>query len=692
MKRFLPIAGILAIAVAPMPGRNADTTTTEFVSTPSAARVVTREASYLRPPENRATGLRSMPFAQPTTVTEIIPFDETKMMRTRDLRPGMKGYGLTVFTGIKPERFEAEFVGVRHGAFPADDMILCRLDSPYLKDIGVIAGMSGSPVFMEDKLIGAVAYGWGFTDEPLAGVTPIEGMIGVFNSTSNDLREPESASDATGYSAYQAFWEIRRRHSLDALQRLPGAQPVEVRSSDLTPEMRERFRVPESFQMQPLATPLFVSSSNPRTLRLLETLFGGFGVEPISMASAISGGTTESAQAENSPGGPVRDIQALANEMSGGYGLAVPFVEGDLSLAGVGTVTYRQGNKLVAFGHPMWEEGLVSYPMAPARVNALVRSNMRPFKLGESLGQVGTIRQDRLPAIGGVFGELPLMFNVRSTVIDPAYHGPRRYKFSIWNDKFMGPMFAMMVLQDSITGGARGFGETAALFSYTLDFDDGTSLTKEDYMVGEYSGMEPSMSVMSDLGILMTNPYKRVLPRNVDFQIQISDRFPQAEILSADLDQPVYRQGSTVKVSWKIQPYRQPAEVRNHTFVLPDNIPDGEYRVTVCDAGYRSSLESSRNPGGEQVLDFESLLRVMRRNYPRNKVYVVMQDRDTGVSVRGSELPKLPASIIETINSTVEEPYVAPVGGNVLLDAEYATNYEIRGSQRMELRVRRRNL
>lgn len=668
----------------------AATRPTEFQTTAGISVTATERHSYVTPTTNRETGLATLPFDPGGTVTDALPFDEATMMHTRDLRPGMKGYGLTVFSGIKPERFEAELVGVRHRAFPGDDMILARLESPYLKDIGVIAGMSGSPVYMEGKLIGAVAYGWGFSDEPLAGITPIESMLQVFNSTSSSIREPESISTGQSFNAYEAYWELRRRKSLEALRRIGGAQPIQVEAGDVSPSIRTRYSLPESFSMMPLSTPLFVSTASPSTIRVVEALFGGTNVQPVATGGS-SGAFPDSAGEANSPGGPVTDLKALADEMSGGYGLAIPLVEGDLSMAGVGTVTYRHGNKLVAFGHPMFEGGLVSYPMAPARVNALVRSKMRPFKLGEPLGKVGTVFQDRLPAIGGVIGDAPLAFAMQTRIEDRAYRGMREFNFRIWNDKEMGPMLAMSALMEAITGASRGGGESAALYKYVLRFDDGTSVTKEDYAVDVSGGYSVAMTLVSDLGVLMNNPYKRLLADRVDFQMQLADRYPQAQIESAALDQANYRPGAEVKVTWRVRPYRVPLQEMSHVFRLPENLADGEYELSIGDANSRAMLESRRNPGGDRVVDLDSLLRFVGRNFPANKVYVVLQDRDTGVAVHGSELPKLPSSVMETIRSTSESPYVASVQGNIIMDAEFATAYEVQGTERLLVKVARRD-
>lgn len=673
---------------------SAQSASSDFTTTHGLSAVATDGKSYVSAPSNRDTGLAldiAATSATPTTAT--LAFDESRMMRAADLRPGMKGYGLTVFSGLKPEKFEAEVVGVRHRVFPDDDMILCQLKHPVLNDIGVVAGMSGSPVFVNDKLIGAVAYGWQFQKDALAGITPIESMLKVYNATQPGMTEdnPELA-DTSSFNAYNCYMEMRHSLTFRPIHDgRTGAKSIPLHADDLPNSLRDRLRLPDSFSMEPLATPLFISSATPMTLKLLSDLFAQLGVQPVVMGMAAGSGGGASADAQNSPGGPVTDLNALADELSGGYGLAIPLVEGDMSMAGVGTVSFRQGNKLVAFGHPMFEFGRVAYPMAPARINTVVRNAIRPFKLGESVGQVGVVRQDRMPAIGGVLGEKARMFDVQVMVDDPGYRGARRFNYRIWEDREMGPSLSMSVIMESIASAARSGGDTAALYEYSLLFDDGTSITKQDYIASQLGAMETAIGAGADLGSLMNNPYKRLHAQQVEFKIRINQRFPQALITSAMLDKPRYRPGDAGTITWEIQPFRKPLTRASYTFRLPDNIQEGDYDVCVSDGQARADIDMMRNPGGEKVFDFPSLLAQIRRNYPRNKTYITMRDSDTGLSVRGEQLPKLPASIIDTIQGTAEKTYVAPMTGNFIADADIITEYEISGSQRLILRISKKN-
>ncbi|MGI8908613.1 MAG: SpoIVB peptidase S55 domain-containing protein [Candidatus Sumerlaeaceae bacterium] len=680
-----------SVAFADIPTRTA---TRNAATTAGTALVATRGDTYVRGIQHRDTGLTATVVGEvATTNTEAdnLEFDTATMMAVEDIRPGMKGYGLSVFSGIRPEKFEATVVGVRHRVYPDMDIILCQLNHPILTDMGVIAGMSGSPVYMDEKMIGAVAYGWTESKEALAGVTPIASMLKVLKSTPTEPLTDKDEDDGATYRAYNGYMQMRRDLAWAIGNDTPylranRASTLKFRGTEFPDTVRQQFGLPDEFEMRPLTAPIFVSGASPKTLDLLRNVFQGLDIQaPNSMLPVTT--WSPSAPAQNSPGGPVADLKALSQEFAEGYGLAVPFVEGDMNMSGVGTVTYRKGNRLVAFGHPMFEYGNVRFPMAPARINAIVRNLSRPFKVGEPLGQIGMVRQDRQPAIGCLFGQTADMFSIRASVEDPRYRGKREFNYRVWNDREMGPSLAMVTLMESMVAASRSGDDAVALFNYALSFDDGTSFTKEDYVADQYGGGSAAVGAASDVGVMMTNPYRRVKMKSLDFNVKLADRYLQGQLLAGMLDKAIYRPGDQVAVEWEVQPYRKPAERMQYSFRLPDNLADGEYDLLVTDAGQRESIEGRRNPGGDRVFDYESLVRLLGRNFPRNKVYVTLQDEDTGAAVRGSEMPKLPSSIINTIEATVERRYYSSVRGNFLVDADVVTNYEISGRIPLTVKV-----
>lgn len=628
-----------------------------------------------------------------TLITES-SFDPGTMMKVEEIRPGMKGYGLSVFSGTQPERFEAEVIGVRHRMFAGTDIILCRLKHPLLEDIGVVAGMSGSPVYIDGKLIGAVAYGFSSVIEPLAGITPIEDMVAVYDRTDDSLPQLEtfSANKASALAQFNQFIALKQDlNSLDVsvLGIEPKTNKQSILKSEFVGSLTGNKSIPDELHMEYLGHPLMLSSGNPKTLSLVKQLFPNVSVQSNSTEMVAASNWSPSSSGSNTVGGAI-DLKTLSDEISEGYSLSVPFVEGDLNLSGTGTVTWRKENKLIAFGHPMFQGGNVAFPMAASRVSAIVRSSVRPFKLGEPLGQIGMIRQDRLPAIGGVFGETAKMFPVSVLVNDDSYLGSRKFSYRIWNDKSMLSQLLLTVLFDSLSTSGRMDGEAVAKFRYAFQLDDGTSITKSNILSDRFGAIRSAYEATLDLGILALNPYKEVHVKNFQFDYEVQDRMLTAEVFRTELDKQLYAPLDIVNLKWHLKQYREEDIEGIFSFKVPESLPDGDYEIKVMGGSARQAEEKRRNPGGSKFKDYNGLVRSLSLNFPLNKIYITLTDRDTGVDINGNEMGKLPGSIISTIEDTAEADEFSPVRGNVIIEEQRDTEMLITGSQSVILKVRRK--
>lgn len=712
--RFLrKVAAMGVIIGAVMPGRAQTLPVDAPQRDVTTSSVVRHDDALTTVAEHRDTGLSSFTLSrlQPDRVTSgSIAFDPATMMHVDDIRPGMKGYGLSVFSGLRPEKFEAEVVGVRHRMLAGTDIVLCRLTSPYLVNLGVIAGMSGSPVYMDGKLIGAVAYGFINVDEPLAGITPIEDMLKVYNSTPVEAPEvDETAADqAGGADLFASYMDLRRAPTLANVRRTaqagggatPATEDLALDGGDWTGAAG----LAPGALLEPLAAPVILSGQSGGaalasaafpSMKLLAADTQAIAASTAGAGSAgvvdlITTGGVPSTYSENSPGGPVTDLAGFAEEIAGGYALAVPFVEGDLNMSGVGTVTWREGNRLIAFGHPMMQAGSVKFPMAAARINALVRSRERPFKLGEPVGHVGMILQDRVPAVGGLFGKTARMIPVEVEIDDPGYDGRRKFQYRLWQNRQMSPGFLLTVLGESIGTAARTSGESAALVSYTVQLDDGTSITAENYLSDTRANLGAIIGAMADFGTLLNNPFQPVDVSRVSFKMQVMDVLREAKLEAASMDKAEYRPGEKATVEWVLRPFREEPVRLQYELTIPRDLPDGDYTVVVVDASTRNDLEAKRNPALQKPADFADLVQLLGRNFPQNRVYVALVDQDTGVSVGGKEMPRLPGSVINLIQETVDTEYFAPVRGNFVVDADVATTYQVTGKAAARLTVKRR--
>lgn len=319
------------------------------------------------------------------------------------VRPGLKGYGLSVFRGTRIEKFDVTIIDVLRGIDFEMDMVLIRLDSGPAVDErwGIIEGMSGSPIYTQDgRLIGALAYGWEFQIEPIAGVTPIEQMIEQFDprhpiaQAYAERRDTEQRRDPRRQETAQtgALWP--RHGPLEVAGR--PVRSVELARNDDDARLMAR-RQAGAGVLKPLATPVMVSGMGMRGMRLLEDLLAPHNLRPVQA-------------------GGVRADTDTAYEFKPGAAVSVPLITGDISLEGVGTVTYVDDDMVLAFGHPMMSLGAVDMPMDVAYIHQIIGGQVSSFKLGGGIATVGRLTQDRPTCVGGRLGEradiLPATFSL----------------------------------------------------------------------------------------------------------------------------------------------------------------------------------------------------------------------------------------------------------------------------------------
>lgn len=588
---------------------------------------------------------------------------ELGFMGVDEIRPGMKGYGKTVFKNNQIERFDVEILGVLRNVFPKGDIILARLAGGPLRDMGVIAGMSGSPIFIDDRLIGAVAYGWGFSKEPITGITPIEEMLHVYELTSSEPPVP----DETNLGIQRSFPGLME-HPVPAPYRIQiGKDKLEQLSIPFPSEF------PGSLTFEPLATPLFVTSCHPAVLKEIKQLFA-----PYNMTAVMSG----------SASGAGMDYGDIPIEP--GAALGVQLLAGDLDISAVGTVTYRKDNKLVAFGHPMFLSGSVNIPMASAYIYSILPSYYRPFKFGEVVKQVGSVRQDRWTAIGGILGPEAPMVPVSVGVRLPGQQASKTFQYRVWEDRAFGPGLTAISLYESLLSTDKFQGDSAATIHYTISLNDGDTITKSDFISSDFAvPMSASMPVAFDIGMLVNNPFKPVRIEKITFEAELIDKLLTARLIATHTNKTTYKPGETVEITLYIQPWRKQIESLKASFTVPEDLPDGNYFLGINDGRGRQQLEYLRAPGLFQPLNFEQLLRTLKQSFPQNYLYLTVQKDTGGLTVHGDELAALPPSVRSVISEASVAQFTQPTRGIFLWDHRIGTQYAVSGADQIVLEVRR---
>lgn len=563
-----------------------------------------------------------------------------------ELEKGRKGYGLSVFEGSEPQRFDVEVVGIWRNSSPNTDYILAYLSGDIggrdLRDVGVISGMSGSPVYFDDRLAGAVAFSWSFSRGALAGITPIEGMRRIPGSPHPD---PPLAASVGGPPVSLADLGARR---------IP---------KDLLRRELERLR-PMSGAWGDGAAPS------------LQWLSSGFGAETRELLG-------ERLAAPMSTVGRTDDVPG---ELVHGSAVGAMLIDGDLQLAANGTVTDRDGDVILAFGHPFLGLGPVSLPMSEVEIITVVASEFSSFKIANVGPVVGAFEQDRLLGIQGRLGSQAPMIPLSVSILDAAGQ-TERFDVRVTGMPILTPgMFGTAVL-----GGLEVTSYTAGLQGLDLDMRlrlrdhgeihltqsfDGASATSD--MVGFLVGM---------IGYLSQNELERVEIDRADVAITQLDRPRTLEITGVHAERSVVRPGQTVTLHVDLVPWRGTPTRRSVQVDVPEDAPDGPYYLFVGDGASVDAARLAIEP--TDPVELRQALRYLRSLHSRRQLGVLGVFPDKGLAVAGEVMPRLPGSVA-SLWTAAASGEARPLSLAVARERYETMEDPLSGLVRVDLTVRRR--
>ena len=547
-------------------------------------------------------------------------------MSINDIRPGMKGYGKTVFQGTKIEQFDVEVLGVLKNIAPKQDMILTRLAGGPLEHTGVIAGMSGSPVFVDGKLIGAVAFAFPFAKDPIAGVQPIQQMLDLL-----DLRPGTQPSIARAAGSLPA--ESPAAFVMDQFQKLAEGRPLHEL---LLPQSMIANSVPSVGTAQSLMkiqTPLFISGASPAALQQFAPI-NAFGFMPVQ-----GGG-----------GGSAAGLGTASTKLEPGSSVNVELIRGDLSWSANGTVTWVDGNKVYAFGHPNLAAGPTDVPMSAGYVISLLPNVQNSFKLAVPLEVVGAFRQDRATGIGGLIGEHSKMIPV-NVKLTTGFNTTNQYSFEVADDRFLTPALMNFVVFNSITASERSLGELTLSVNGQIHLKDHDTINIGNVFSADNNGaLMASNAAVSPVQYLMTSGYDGVVIQKVDLEIKSIDRKTTAALDSISIDKSEVKPGDTVTLTAFLRETNGATVVERYPLQIPTGLPAGAVQLLVGDGTTVTSGELRRGPssvpsGLQQVINE---LNKLRKN---DRLYVKVLNSNPGVMIGGEELPSVPPSLAAVLNT-----------------------------------------
>jgi SpoIVB peptidase S55 len=576
--------------------------------------------------------------AQNSKPVQTIPVDQ--------IHAGMHGVAYTVFEGVKPESMGVEVLGVMHNVNgPKGDVILVRLQGEKAQYTGVVAGMSGSPVYIDGKLAGALAFRIGeFSKEPIAGVTPIGDML-----------------------------EINAMDHTPAGNSAPAQAKADNTSSKTAAPGEGAGLIAEGFAsyLKPIETPLVFNGFSEDTVRRFAPQFASAGIVPVMGAGSV----TEKKQPE--PLEPGSAVSAI-------------LVSGDMDIAATCTVTYMDPRRLLACGHPLMQFGMVDIPMTKAEVLATLPSPLNAFKIVNTTEQVGAFVQDRHTGIMGLFDKKPDMIPVTLTIRG----GPttKQFHYQVLNNAKLSPI-AMMATVFNALHGVNEYGEE---ITYRMN----GSITVRGYpdvllqnMFAPADGGQPAaalaaMSLGDRFGRIYDNPYDvpDVSGVNLDFDLVKERRWARLEAARTDVTEA--RPGDDIVVETVLRPYRGERIVQQIPIHIPTSASRGPLRILVSDG---ETLDRMRHgmPAFGRKLGLGPTIALLNKEHANNRVYVSLLAADPEAMVADKVMPTLPLSVMNVMEGMRGTQEMVVLGESSVNEASTAPlEYAVAGGQVLTITVR----
>ena len=581
----------------------------------------------------------------PTPAQPTIPVDQ--------IHAGMRGVAYTVFEGIKPESMDVEVLGVlRNVNGPKGDMILVRLHGTKVEYTGVVAGMSGSPVYFDGKLAGALAFRIGeFSKEPIAGVTPIADMLEI-----NALdRTPAEEAAAVKPAITAAAGKTSGPGEPTSISNLDPANPVQNFSNYL----------------KPIEAPLVFNGFSEDAVRAFAPQFASVGIVPVMGAGSVSN---------------AKQPEPLV----AGSAVSAILVRGDMDIAATCTVTYIDPERLLACGHPLLQFGSVDLPMNKAEVLATLPSPLNAFKIVNTTEEAGVFVQDRHTGIMGVFNKQPEMIPVALSIHSST--GTKEFHYEVLNNPRLSPVAIMATVYNALHGVNEYGEEITYRLNGSMEVKGFPAVALKNMFVPLENGQPAAMSAAQSLGErfgrIYDNPYNAPAVKSLKLDFELVRERRWARLESARTDVSEARPGDEIIVETVMAPYRGERVVRQIPVKIPTSASKGTLRILVSDGDTLDRMGHT-NPAFGRKLDLASTIALLNKEHANNRLYVSLLEADPEARVADKVMPTLPISVMNVMDGMRGNQEMTVSGeSNVDETATPPLDYVVSGAQLLSLTVK----
>ncbi|MGB9177881.1 MAG: SpoIVB peptidase S55 domain-containing protein [Pyrinomonadaceae bacterium] len=568
------------------------------------------------------TGLCATAAAQQSA--PVLTSADARLFPLEDVRPGLKGTARTVFSGTEAEEFGVEILGVLPG-FPAprQSAIIARLTGKNVERTGVFAGMSGSPVFIDGKLVGAIAFSFPFAKEPIAGITPIKQMIDIFERGSEKKTVTPQGPHTISFTQL-ASTDWKPSLPKPAVAGAPLIANVSA-GSPLMPYLGQQFT--------PIATPLVFGGITQDSLNLFAPQLMANGLLPVSSVGGAAAIT--------------RLAPFNEKTLAPGTSVSVQLVRGDYSIAASGTVTFRDDKRIYAFGHPFLSLGAADMPMTEASVVTVIPNTNNSFKLSVPGQMVGAISQDRATGIYGQLGQAPKMIPVKIN-LHTSRDRTETFNYEVANDSFLTPLLLNITIYNTITSSERSVGDSTISVSGKINVLGQDAVNLDRRFSGSNAPIFAAGSVAVPATTLLTSGFDNVQIDSVTLDITSTDEKNAGALERISLDRTEVHPGENIEVQAYVRTESGKQFVQRIPVQIPQDVPPGQLLVFVGDGG---ALQEGSAAKAFVPQDLSQLVGAINKMKKSDRLYVKLFRITPGAVIGTSEMPNLPPSVVATLNS-----------------------------------------
>ncbi|MEN8153374.1 MAG: SpoIVB peptidase S55 domain-containing protein [Acidobacteriota bacterium] len=567
----------------------------------------------------------------------------TGIMEYSQLKPGMEGEGKTIFKGTKIETFRFKILGFLDNFSPGKNLIIAELKSPELNDIGVIAGMSGSPVYIDGKIIGSVSYGFSFSKKPIAGITPIEDILKV-----SDYSSPSYSIDIS---------DIK----------------IEFDKKNIS-------LIAERLKKEILGKLNITSENNVSPIKLISTSRGINN----SIQSYLKPLASQAPQIKMEKNFEKSIKQNF--DIKGADAVSIPLVRGDFEYSSSGTVTYVKGNKIYMFGHPFFNMGKVSFPIHKAEVISVVPSYQESFKLSSTKNMIGAVTQDRFSSVAGELGKAPYMIPMQIF-----FKGRnKKFKLEMINHPLLTPALTQISIANIFLTEIQQFGFNSLKVRGKIFIENEKNIIIDDLFSGGNSYNELADLILAVNFFLMNNKEKEIKIQKIDFDVEVSETVKRANIENVLIQKNEFRPGEIIDIKILIRNDRGKLVRENIKIKAPNLKKGAPFQLLIADKKAISKFDAKNIKSSFFPSKLNSLIRAINNLRKNNRIYIKLVSPEKGLFVKGHEYSSLPSGLRNMFIYNTKSSDQITIKNSTITEYQMEVQSIISGSKLFKLKIRER--